>query len=116
MCSRHQWVHLGNNIFGRIDGRDVAEFQFQFGRLSRKDLREFVEALPFGDWDVPREFNIVNNLVSVTPRKFIVHVLMHEVRHWAQIATILRLNGLAGGFPDFLFSPVMGGGFKSRTG
>ena len=94
---------------------DNVERLFQFGWRSRKDLREFVEAVPPGDWDVPREFNIVNNLVSVTPRKLIVHVLMHEVRHWAQVATILRLNGLAGGFPDFLFSPVMGGGFKSRT-
>ena len=95
---------------------DSVERLFEFGRRSRKDLREFVEMLPSGDWDAPREFNIVNNLVSVTPRKLIVHVLMHEVRHWAQVATILRLNGLAGGFPDFLFSPVLGGGSKSRTG
>jgi uncharacterized damage-inducible protein DinB len=94
---------------------DNVEKLFQFGRRSRKDLTEFVDLLPPGDWDVPREFNIVSNLVSVTPRKLIVHVLIHEVRHWAQIATLLRLNGLAGGFPDFLFSPVMGGGFKSLT-
>jgi len=42
-------------------------------------------------------------------RKFIAHILLHEVRHWAQVATILRLNGITGNFPDFLFSPVMGG-------
>jgi uncharacterized damage-inducible protein DinB len=94
---------------------DSIERLFQFGQRSRKDLKEFVEAHPAEDWDVPREFDIMNNLVSVTPRKFIVHVLMHEIRHWAQIATMLRLNGLAGEFPDFLFSPVMGSGSKSQT-
>ena len=41
-----------------------------------------------------------------------VHILMHEIRHWAQIATVLRLNGLTDEFHDFLFSPVMGGEFR----
>ena len=36
---------------------------------------------------------------------------MHEIRHWAQIATLFRVNGLANGFQDFLFSPVLGGEF-----
>jgi uncharacterized damage-inducible protein DinB len=40
---------------------------------------------------------------------------MHEIRHWAQIATILRLNGLVPGLSDFLLSPAMGGGLKPRT-
>ena len=117
IAEKHHVDRLSNRPITDTDSvsSDNVERLFQFGHRSRKDLREFVEMLPPGDWDVPREFNIVNNLVSVTPRKFIVHVLMHEVRHWAQIATILRLNGLAGGFPDFLFSPVMGGGLKSRT-
>jgi uncharacterized damage-inducible protein DinB len=39
----------------------------------------------------------------------IVHVLVHEIRHWAQIATLLRLNGVTGEFHDFLFSSAMGG-------
>ena len=44
-----------------------------------------------------------------------MHVLMHEIRHWAQIATLLRLNGVAGEFHDFLFSPVLGGEFKRQA-
>jgi uncharacterized damage-inducible protein DinB len=91
---------------------DNIEKIFEFGKRSRADLEEFVGVLPAEEWDVPREFDIMGNVVSVTPRKFIVHVLTHEIRHWAQIATILRLNGLTGGSADFLFSPVMGGGFK----
>ena len=91
---------------------DNIEGLFQFGAQSRKDLKEFVETLPADHWNVERQFEIMNHLVSVTPRKFIVHILTHEIRHWAQIATMLRLNGLTGGFPDFLFGPVMGGGAK----
>jgi hypothetical protein len=37
---------------------------------------------------------------------------MHEIRHWAQFGTLLRLNGLKGEFHDFLFSPVLGAEFK----
>jgi hypothetical protein len=36
-------------------------------------------------------------------------VLMHEIRHWAQIATVLRFSGLSTGeMHDFLLSPVLG--------
>ena len=87
---------------------DTVEKLFAFGERSRRDLAAFVAAEPADDWDAPREYEINGKMVSVTPRKFIAHVLLHEVRHWAQIATILRLNGITGNFPDFLFSPVMG--------
>jgi uncharacterized damage-inducible protein DinB len=48
----------------------------------------------------------------VTPRKIIIHTLLHEVRHWAQISTLLRQNGFKIEFHDFLFSPVLGGELK----
>jgi uncharacterized damage-inducible protein DinB len=88
------------------------EALFQFGRQSRTDLKEFVEKLPVADWDVPQDFNFMNNFMRATPRKLVVHVLMHEIRHWAQIGTLFRMNGLKGDFHDFLFSPVLGGEFK----
>lgn len=81
---------------------------FQFGRQSRKDLTEFLEALPAEKWDVPQGFNILSHSITATPRKIVIHVLMHEIRHWAQIATLLRVNGLKVQFHDFLFSPVLG--------
>jgi uncharacterized damage-inducible protein DinB len=54
----------------------------------------------------------MNNFMRATPRKIVVHVLMHEIRHWAQIGTLFRLNGLSGEFHDFSFSPVLGGEFN----
>src|SRR2546430_11115824 len=40
-------------------------------------------------------------------RKVVTHVVMHEIRHWAQIGTLLRVNGFVGDFHDFLGSPVI---------
>jgi uncharacterized damage-inducible protein DinB len=59
--------------------------------------------------EVLRDFKILSYSLSASPKKIVVHVLMHEIRHWAQIATLLRLNGFKGDFHDFLFSPVLGG-------
>ncbi|HEV2422267.1 MAG TPA: DinB family protein [Candidatus Acidoferrales bacterium] len=41
--------------------------------------------------------------------KIVTHVLLHEIRHWAQIATLLRLHGLKDELHDFIFTPVLGG-------
>ncbi len=91
---------------------DKIEALFEFGQQSRKELKELLETFPAAQWDVPRELKILNFVVNATPRKIVTHVVMHEIRHWAQIGTLLRLNGFAGDFQDFLGSPVMGGGWK----
>ena len=93
---------------------DNAEALFQFGQQSRKDLKEFVGTFPAAEWDKLQEFKILSYVVTATPKKIVTHVLMHEIRHWAQIATLLRLNGLAVEFHDFLMSPVMGGEFRKE--
>lgn len=87
---------------------DNLEALFQFSQESRKDLRKLVEHFPAQDWDVPQEFKIMNQVLRATPKKIVIHILLHEIRHWAQIATLLRLNGFKGEFHDFLMSPVMG--------
>ena len=88
---------------------DNVEALFHFGQQSRTSLREFIATFPAREWEVPQEFTILNNVVRVTPRKIVIHVVLHEIRHWAQIATLLRLQGLKGKFHDFLGSPVLGG-------
>ncbi len=91
---------------------DDVDALFQFSRHSRTDLREFLETFPDSEWDVPQDFTILNSFLRATPKKIVIHILMHEIRHWAQIATVLRLQGLTGEFHDFLFSPVLGGEFR----
>jgi uncharacterized damage-inducible protein DinB len=94
---------------------DNSEALFQFGDESRRELKDFVEAFPAEKWDVPFEFKLMNSVLRVTPKKIIVHVVVHEMRHWAQIATLLRLNGMTGDFHDFLFSTAMGGEPKRES-
>jgi arylsulfatase A-like enzyme len=85
----------------------------QFGKNHLGDKDEF---LPTNhgfddtlDFDVMKEFDFFGNSLTATPRKLIAHVLIHEIRHWAQVATFLRLGGVTDGYHDFLFSPVLGG-------
>jgi uncharacterized damage-inducible protein DinB len=85
---------------------------FQFGKQGRKELREFVQTVSAQDWDEPQEFKAFKMVVRGTRRKFVAQALIHEIRHWAQIATMMRLNGLKVEWHDFLFSPVLGGGVE----
>lgn len=88
---------------------DDVDALFQFSRQGRLDLLELIGTLPAQDWDTPQDFTVVNRALKATPRKIVLHVLVHEIRHWAQIATLLRLQGLTVGSHDVLLSPVLGG-------
>jgi uncharacterized damage-inducible protein DinB len=53
------------------------------------------------DW-VPPEARIVSR------RKVLAHTLFHSQRHWAQLATLVRVAGFPSGFKgDLLFSPAL---------
>jgi uncharacterized damage-inducible protein DinB len=88
---------------------DSIEALFQSGQQSRRELREFIGTLPSEDWDAPREFKLMNSFLTATPKKIVAHILLHEIRQWAQIATLFRMHDLKDDFHDFLFSPVMDG-------
>jgi uncharacterized damage-inducible protein DinB len=90
---------------------DNADALFAFGGQSRSDLNQFVAALPPNKWDEPRQFPLMDKMLRASARKVMTHVLMHEIRHWAQIATMLRQAGKKVAFHDFLFCPVMGDPF-----
>ncbi len=88
---------------------DDIDALFRLGQESRTELTELLASFPAEQWDAPKHFTILNHPVTATPKKIVVHILIHEIRHWAQIATVLRVNGLVGKFHDFLMSPVMEG-------
>lgn len=89
---------------------DDVEALFALGLRSRDGLRAFCNAFPSTALDVPRELHLGSQRFVATPRKILLHVLVHEIKHWAQVATLLRLQGLTSGFHDVLFSPVLGPG------
>jgi len=97
---------------GNVPAGDVAAV-FTLGRQSRAAFRAYLDSLPVGEWDRPREMPLFKSTLMITPRKVVTHTVLHEIRHWAQIATMLRFEGVTDGFHDFLFSPVLGESGKS---
>jgi uncharacterized damage-inducible protein DinB len=91
---------------------DNLEVLFQFGQQSRKDFREFLANFPRDQWDLPQDQKLGNSVLTLTPRKIVTHIALHEIRHWAQITTMLRMNGIKDDFHDFLFSPALGGSIR----
>ena len=92
---------------------DDLEVLFELGQQSRQGLKDFIENFPASSWDILKDFEFVGWSLKATPKKIIIQVLTHEIRHWAQIATVFRLNGFKGDFHDFIFSPVLGGQFRT---
>jgi len=86
---------------------DRVDALFDYGAQSRKQLKELIATFPTERWDETRELHLLNSTVRATPRKIVVHVLLHEIRHWPQIAALLRLNGIVAELRDFIFSPIL---------
>ena len=68
---------------------------FDYGASVRRELEQFVSALDEDVADEPRTFTVQSGgEFMLTPRKLLFHILLHETRHWAQIALALRRAGL----------------------
>ena len=87
---------------------DDAPALFEFGHMGRVRFVHLIDTLPPALWTVPIEFPLQNSMARSSPRKIVLHVLTHELRHWAQIATLLRLHGWVADRQDLLLSPVLG--------
>lgn len=94
--------------------RDSVGALFEFGALSRSELRDLVRDDGQVDWSESRIFPIGRFEFEGPAWAIVVHSLIHEVRHWAQLGTILRMNGMGPGLHDFIVSPVHGGEFRRR--
>lgn len=84
------------------------ETVFGFGLESRRKMREYIEGLSAEDWPTVVEIQIGHAIVRASIRKIIFHTLLHEIRHWAQLARIMRENGIAPpGRHDLLMSAAI---------
>ena len=67
-------------------------------RISERPLTEY-RGRPSGtipeDWDRTVELNFGGGPFHPTIRRIVLHILIHEIRHWAQIARIMRERGFA---------------------
>lgn len=87
----------------RLKDEDLSEYRgrpcttleqvFGFGLESRRALRNYVVGLRKEEWTRSVDLRMGGETRTATVRKIILHALMHEVRHWAQIARIMRERG-----------------------
>jgi uncharacterized damage-inducible protein DinB len=67
-----------------------------------------IETIDESEAQEPRTFTVRDRPYSMSPRKMLFHLLLHETRHWAQIALAVRLAGLEPpGDHDLFFSRAM---------
>jgi uncharacterized damage-inducible protein DinB len=66
---------------------------FDYGASVRRELEHYVRALDDDEADAVRTFEVRDRQWPMTPRKLLFHILLHETRHWAQIALAVRLAG-----------------------
>ena len=81
---------------------------FEYGTSARNALRDFVSTLPDSDAQAVRTFTVQSGSFSLTPRKLLFHIAVHEIRHWAQIALAVRQAGQdPPGNHDLFFSSAL---------
>jgi len=90
-----------------IPAGDV-ERLFGYGDVVRQSLRQYLPMLTDADATTAREFTVQSGTARMTPRKLLIHIALHETRHWAQIALAVRLAGLEPpGDHDLFYSRAM---------
>ena len=81
---------------------------FAFGRAVRERLKAAVRSMSDAEAATVRDFLVQGKNYPLSPRKLAFHILLHEVRHWAQIATAVRNAGFAPpGEHDLFFSDAL---------
>ena len=91
-----------------LSGDDAGRL-FDFGRRARREMRDFADAAGAAEWEKTYEVESGGFRLRGTARKLIAHILVHEVRHWAQAAVVVRQAGLAPpGDHDLCFSESFG--------
>jgi uncharacterized damage-inducible protein DinB len=66
---------------------------FAYGDRGRVGVKQYLPTLPAAELDQPRATVVASGTYQLSPRKLLFHMVLHEVRHWAQIAAIIRLAG-----------------------
>jgi uncharacterized damage-inducible protein DinB len=66
---------------------------FAYGASVRRELEQLAADLDADLAEEMRTFEIAGRTWSMTPRKMLFHILVHEIRHWAQITLAVRLAG-----------------------
>lgn len=81
---------------------------FDYGASVRRELEQYASDLDEDVANQVRAFELREEQRSMTARKLLFTILVHEIRHWAQIALAVRLAGIEPpGDHDLLYSRAM---------
>ena len=81
---------------------------FDYGASVRRELEQYVADLEEDVAAEMRTFEVRERQWPMTRRKLLFHILLHELRHWAQIALAVRLSGVdPPGDHDLFFSSAL---------
>ncbi|HEY3113446.1 MAG TPA: DinB family protein [Gemmatimonadaceae bacterium] len=81
---------------------------FALGDDTRSQLVDFLTSAPESELDKVLTFKTLTaGTVTASKYKIASNIFLHELRHWGQIATVLRQNGFTDQWPhDMLLSNV----------
>jgi uncharacterized damage-inducible protein DinB len=87
---------------------DDLQALFEFGDRVRANLRRYVTTVDEKRFSEPITFSLRGApMITVLRRKLATHILLHEIRHFAQIAYAVRVAGLEPpGEHDYFFAPI----------
>lgn len=81
---------------------------FDYGASVRRELEHYVGELDEEVAGQERIFDVREQQWPMSARKLLFHILMHEIRHWAQVTLAVRLAGLEPpGDHDLFFSRAL---------
>jgi uncharacterized damage-inducible protein DinB len=108
-----EWVYAGVLNGESYDGWDqfkrdsVAEL-FAIGDSARAGLRKYLANATEADMSTSLTLSAAGFTISGSARKFLTHTFVHSLRHWAQLATVLRQRGHETSWPhDFVLSDAI---------
>jgi uncharacterized damage-inducible protein DinB len=103
-CVLNREPYDGWNEFKRETVADL----FEIGERGRAGLRKYLATVTDADMESSVTLSAAGFTVSGSARKFLTHAFVHSLRHWAQLATVLRQHGHETNWAhDFVLSDVI---------
>jgi uncharacterized damage-inducible protein DinB len=81
---------------------------FAYAARGRESVHRYLPTLAPDELNKPRDVVVSDGTYPLSPRKLLFHMALHEVRHWAQVASTVRLAGYAPpGNHDLFYSKTL---------
>ena len=111
LVERRHLARLAGGVPPEASGVAAGDHQalFEYADLVRSDLRKFIADVSEDDLGQTLTFVTQSGTGTMSRRRLLVHILLHEIRHLAQIAYAVRLAGeTSPGQHDLFYCPETG--------